>query len=676
MKLEDRDAIKMAATTTTEEQTQRSKGKLSAYEPPHIHSESRHARKMSQTFAAHGTYPVAHWRQHDQIRGDSPPCDQPELGGSAPKPFNSIHVMGQKPFDHSNANMWMGNEGGHPNQSGLSQHKSVSVAESGPLRDAMNNPFEQKLEIAQFAQMADFGSSEPELIPGTNPPAYAYPHSTSYIGDAFHDRFREVVSMFRENTEKHHQLAPFVQNIDYTLRMCGPSYTAAHPSILVFCRKQEFKCLRSLLASRELALQYLRRKPGKTNDFLGWFRKPTLECMGTPLFDLYFWRTTRPRTLLGQHNARIQFNHGLKSWSVPEIPYTYSLCGAVVKPFANIGSSTFGCALLVNSELYGLTTRHNVSITQGVLPGRRVAEVDLGPIAENESTPVSNLLHPDASTAASGHCEFVVDDIEYESLSDDEGEEDIVLPVVLPEASPDELSPDGLDVLLIPHQDELGPTSKYDLDWALFKVDGLVGLEHVNQRLVNHTRVPGRGVIRHYARACPTRDTSVFLVTRGAEPLQATLRPGISIIGGINGNKVSPVWTVGPVKGQGLGPGDSGSIVVDATDDSIYGLIIGTNPMDEVYISPFVEIMNQVQHCFPHASISLPEPEPSSIAHLNNTSPFYSSLLMPDAGLPYPQSSSYLNWTDYTSGHDPPNLVQRFTAHQLPPAHLFTARGL
>jgi len=67
-------------------------------------------------------------------------------------------------------------------------------------------------------------------------------------------------------------------------------------------------------------------------------------------------------------------------------------------------------------------------------------------------------------------------------------------------------------------------------------------------------------------------------------------------------------------KRVGLEVGDSGSIVVDAGSDMIYGLVIGANPMAEIYISPFVDIMNQVQCYFPHARISLPEPELSSIA--------------------------------------------------------------
>ncbi len=79
----------------------------------------------------------------------------------------------------------------------------------------------------------------------------------------------------------------------------------------------------------------------------------------------------------------------------------------------------------------------------------------------------------------------------------------------------------------------------------------------------------------------------------------------------------------------GLEAGDSGSIVVDTRDDLIYGLVIGANPIDEIYISPFVEIMHQVQYYFPDSAISLPQPEPSSIAELHR---------------PYQQLPSGMTW--------------------------------
>lgn len=112
---------------------------------------------------------------------------------------------------------------------------------------------------------------------------------------------------------------------------------------------------------------------------------------------------------------------------------------------------------------------------------------------------------------------------------------------------------DGLNEVsatLLPPQEELGPPGEHDFDWALFRIEP-AGIEHRSPRLVNHTRVPGRSVMTHYAKACPTVDTPVLLVTSDKKPKHGVLRPGTSIVGGINGNEISPVWTIGLADGQG-----------------------------------------------------------------------------------------------------------------------------
>lgn len=58
----------------------------------------------------------------------------------------------------------------------------------------------------------------------------------------------------------------------------------------------------------------------------------------------------------------------------------------------------------------------------------------------------------------------------------------------------------------------------------------------------------------------------------------------------------------------GLKRGDSGSIVIDAATSSIYGHVIGINPIGEVYISPYAAIFEQIQNRFPGSIIELPTP--------------------------------------------------------------------
>jgi len=494
---------------------------------------------------------VGYWHRDDQL--DVGRLQRDQLAIESPSCKTSDPTMGCMPIDR----MWAGNQGGHQTQTSqqphsLSQHNCGSVFEPRFTQHNLNCTSEQ----SKLTQVADPGSSDPRVIPGTSPPILVFPHSTANITAECHHRFREVVSMFRENTEKHQELAQFVQHIDYTLRMCGTSYETAHPSILVFCRKQEFKCLRTLLTSRELGMQYLRRKPEKTTHFLGWLKTPPPDPLITPLFDLYFWHAVRPRTLLGDHNASINFAPRLDLWRLPNMPYIYSLCGAALRPSGNVGSSTFSCVILVDTELYGLTTRHVVGPAQGIWTGRDGA-VGLSSTVD-ESPLTSNFRKSNASVTASDGCDFFIENIEYDSVPEDEVREKTISSAAVPRSWSDDPRLENLDAglievpaLLLPHQEELGPSSDHDFDWALFKIGGLVSGERWSSRLVNHTRLPGRGVIRHYVKACPTIDTPVLLVTRGKEPKKGILRPGTSILGGINDSRVSPVWTVGLANGQG-----------------------------------------------------------------------------------------------------------------------------
>lgn len=61
--------------------------------------------------------------------------------------------------------------------------------------------------------------------------------------------------------------------------------------------------------------------------------------------------------------------------------------------------------------------------------------------------------------------------------------------------------------------------------------------------------------------------------------------------------------------GEEVKPGDSGSLVVDAATRVIYGHVIGLNPLGEVYISPYVRIIEQIQRqLFPWYEVLLADP--------------------------------------------------------------------
>ncbi|EYB24177.1 hypothetical protein FG05_11657 [Fusarium graminearum] len=54
--------------------------------------------------------------------------------------------------------------------------------------------------------------------------------------------------------------------------------------------------------------------------------------------------------------------------------------------------------------------------------------------------------------------------------------------------------------------------------------------------------------------------------------------------------------------------GDSGSIVIDARTNVVYGHVVASNPLGEIYISPIGATLEQIQSHFPGSKVSLPDP--------------------------------------------------------------------
>lgn len=54
--------------------------------------------------------------------------------------------------------------------------------------------------------------------------------------------------------------------------------------------------------------------------------------------------------------------------------------------------------------------------------------------------------------------------------------------------------------------------------------------------------------------------------------------------------------------------GDSGSVVIDAATNAIYGHVVGVNPIGEVYVSPYAAIIEQIRNMLHSNKVEIPEP--------------------------------------------------------------------
>ncbi|KAI1379962.1 hypothetical protein F4677DRAFT_300254 [Hypoxylon crocopeplum] len=490
---------------------------------------------------------------------------------------------------------------------------------------------------------------DPMPVPHVSPLVLVYPHSTSKITSAYHDRYAEIVNIFRQNTLEDPRLSSHAKHIDYGLKLCGHSRETVHPSILVFCRPREFKTLKNLFDQEHLKAQYLQRTTQRSIWHSLRNRKEE-QTPSRPLFKLYFWRAQRPRTLLW--GDRVDVRIGSESATASPAPFymydhSLTLCGSPIYRLpGGRRVSTVACVLHIGSDFYGLTAshgirRHDRHLHATIAKAQKEAAAELTkptPRQYVEDQHVEGALHRFKSersckSLASEYHEPLVfdddddDDVVYESLTDEEdyesdndhddnGNHDTTFAAArIGKGEPE----DGYmkvetmrrvfstATAVYPQLDTLSAEhGGLDLDWALIR------LSRPDQWRPNLFFKPGASskaaFICGTAAMLPERDTNVLIILPSRTIKHGIIQPSTAFLGGINGDMPSRVWCVTLTDKQGLSPGDSGSIVVDAERFDIYGHVVGSNPLGEIYVSPLMGALKQIKGFFPESEVSLPHP--------------------------------------------------------------------
>ncbi|KAF5588576.1 ankyrin repeat domain protein, partial [Fusarium subglutinans] len=396
--------------------------------------------------------------------------------------------------------------------------------------------------------------------------------------------------------------------------MCGPSVEKSHPSILVFCRQSEFSSLHSLLNSKHLKRQYGLRESSPKYFWKSWRNSPTMvpEESHKPLFKLYFWRQARLRTLLWCAKTRVLIGSDVMPTLVESHSLLHSnltLCGSIISVNQDRRkTSTLGCIIQVGSEFYGLTAAHAVRQSRAYRTPPLISPTDAELGTDLDCPMASHVLgnwrnpfmacknaeavelddHSYSEEAVDERVEDVdfVTDVEYEDLlEDDDNHGD--------DSNDFDGSSDPKDLFheeylnsdtqegtietqaMVSIEYEQGASKAMDFDWAL------ISLPERGQWRPNafmSTATSSRPLFfSEIATACPEKGTAVLIVTS------------------------VPKLT-------GLTNGDSGSIVIDARTNVVYGHVVASNPLGEIYISAIGATSEQIQSHFPGSKVLLPDP--------------------------------------------------------------------
>ncbi|KAK9414039.1 putative RRM domain-containing protein [Seiridium unicorne] len=419
---------------------------------------------------------------------------------------------------------------------------------------------------------------DPKPIPHVSPPIFVYQHSENAISQKHRDRFPQVVGMFRHNMERDEALRDNMKFVDYGLRMCGQSKQDCHPSILVFCRQREFKALRKLFSTRSLMTQYRRQTSSSQSSRGFWRPSPTVMVTDPhrPLFDIYFWRDVRPRTLLWNESTETRLGLGLSEEIGYDQDHNLTLCGA---PIYRSRAST---------DLPSLCEMETEPIPAFKLEERSTE------LSTTEETPYESL-----------EIEDFVDNITYEDLTDDESDDNFGDSWSESEVDPPR-PPEGCTKAIFPLHTG-GGDFDVDLDWALVPLDGETQI-HPNA-YTDRSSKPFKPIfVSSVTSTVPQVETDVLVIVSQNNVLKGKLIPSITYLGGINGQVQSQVQQLVMCQGEELTAGHSGSVVVDALSAVAYGYVVALNPLGEVYIASMPETFKQIKEFCNVQDVTFPDP--------------------------------------------------------------------
>ncbi|TQN71201.1 Tankyrase-1 [Colletotrichum shisoi] len=420
------------------------------------------------------------------------------------------------------------------------------------------------------------------------------------------------------------ELRESTQFIDYTLRICGQSPETSHPSILVFCRQRDFKPLHGLLSNDRLRFQYCRKRSSRRDLWSGWpasRRSATATDQNVPLFDLYFWRSLQPRELLWGPRSTLFLDQGPSTG----IASYLTMCGSTLVPSTDTTKRiTLAYVLQLGLDYYGVTASHvfrragdgqDTTVPREELPNHDGLVVS---IEESDTVPVSGeLIRSDHSIGQQTETmdteapdygeEYFTDDGEYESFTDEESDTEDTVGATESEKAVWHPNRGKIEAHAIsfPQLSEHEVVGGIDLDWALVKLEDQDNWRPNAIMAKNRTDVV---FLEEFVSEYPERETPVLIVTSDGSQFPGKLHSVPSMLGGVNGKVPSVMRTITLDNEKYLVKGDSGSVVVQTLTNQIFGHVVASNPLGEVYVSPVIGLMKHLKYRYHETQVRPPQP--------------------------------------------------------------------
>ena len=395
----------------------------------------------------------------------------------------------------------------------------ASLSSENRLGGSQNPLQSSQPSSEQGSELPSFDFADPKRVPGTD--QNIYPHAT--IGREFHDRYSQVVDVFKQAVDTHKFLKHHTSEINYELRLCGSCPSTAGVSIVVFCTDALFKHLRSLLSCKHIRRQYQSEAPS-VNRLPFASRRHHLQAPTSIVvrFRVVFWRAVTTPT--ERRSAMEQV--------VAQNRSCLSMCGSLVRYGDRI--STLGLLLSVDSKLYGLTVDHLF---------RRQRDEERSIVTREPNIPSDGHNAEDNRPDGSW-----VDDVTYEDLYDNQKDSDdgSMASGLSPAAvTMDRAVTENGDASITGHRvdsvREADLSTPY-LDWALIEFENGY-FERPNAFYLEDDPLHPKFFTKLSA-SPETSRVRVFMVSGVSGTREGVMLNSYSYIGGTPGEKLCQAWNV------------------------------------------------------------------------------------------------------------------------------------
>ncbi|KAF5687060.1 RNA-binding protein [Fusarium circinatum] len=487
----------------------------------------------------------------------------------------------------------------HFSQSLRQSHRRVAIQAFLSSQSAQPDPVEQRAAAPQVLQRSSYHTDIP---PTTNPSRqqtntgvkplpqsrnmifYDIPvSSTTCSAEEFQNRFRYVTNELRKVVAEHNELRMCGRHIIYSCHMNGDSRDTALPSILIECRKRDLKMLRELFNKHATTLCC--RKDST------W---PTLAHHDLPPAKPSF------RLVYLSHAYHPVIQHAAYSPAALSNLSNDTLCGSLVQYEGRI--ATIGLTFIVDGISHMMTVDHLFNNSMG--DENSLFTSDDEPIHRSSSREESTNARQDTSPApASPHPDQEKQNSDF-GQSGNESATEKSFDASSTKDSPQSRLTECLVGQPIPLPHTLDPPAPY-LDWAFVELNSSSGSFQL-PNIITLDSMSSPVLLRQVSKQPLSHTTSVYMVSGINGTRKGRLFSGLSELGPLQDRSPCRAWKMILDSDQGLEPGECGSIVVDQITFDIYGHVIGSNTIGDVFVVPLSDTIEQIRVAFNATTVTLP----------------------------------------------------------------------